>query len=177
MVLAAFVPVFNRNYLPHFPDFGRYRIRDFHIKQDATGFINVLGIQSPGLTAHCSGSYVRNLLPLTLRKKFHYLPERKAIPRFRELDQDTRNSLISADADFGDVICRCEEVTKGEVKESIHRGARTLDGIKFRTRAQMGRCHGAFCTMKLMSIIHHQREVPYSSISKRGAGSELAVSP
>ncbi len=151
---------------------------DFHIKQDATGFINVLGIQSPGLTAAPAVAlYVRNLLPLTLRKKFHYLPERKAIPRFRELDQDTRNSLISADADFGDVICRCEEVTKGEVKESIHRGARTLDGIKFRTRAQMGRCHGAFCTMKLMSIIHHQREVPYSSISKRGAGSELAVSP
>jgi glycerol-3-phosphate dehydrogenase len=64
-------------------------------------------------------------------------------------------------------------VTKAEVKEAIRRGARTLDGIKFRTRTQMGRCHGSFCTMKIMSIMAEELQIPYGAISKRGKGTEL----
>ena len=71
------------------------------------------------------------------------------------------------------MVCRCELITKKEIKEAIRRGARTMDGIKFRTRSQMGRCHGAFCTMKIMAIMAEELGLPCEAVTKRGRGSEL----
>jgi glycerol-3-phosphate dehydrogenase len=102
-----------------------------------------------------------------------YIAARTAIPRFRLLGNKERNALIKMNSDFGEIVCRCELVTKAEVKEAIRRGARTLDGIKFRTRTQMGRCHGSFCTMKIMSIMAEELHIPYDAITKRGKGSEI----
>jgi glycerol-3-phosphate dehydrogenase len=149
---------------------------DFYIKEEQNGFINIVGIKSPGLTAAPAiAEYVVNILAKNMRltKKKIYNPKRKSIPRFRLLNTKERNTLIKKDADFGEVICRCELVTKGEIKEAIRRGARTLDGIKFRTRSQMGRCHGAFCTSKIMAIMSEELNIPFDEITKRGKGSEL----
>jgi len=152
---------------------------DFHIREDREGFINLVGIQSPGLTAAPAiaqevAKIVGQRTDLVPRKG--YMAGRKAIPRFRLLSNKERNNLIRKDPEFGEIVCRCELVTKAEVKEALRRGARTLDGIKFRTRTQMGRCHGSFCTMKILSIMAEELKIPYESISKRGKGTELIKS-
>jgi glycerol-3-phosphate dehydrogenase len=149
---------------------------DFYIKEDREGFINLVGIQSPGLTAAPAiaeevAKMVGQRTELIPRKG--YIAKRTAIPRFRLLSNKERNDLIKRNPEFGEIVCRCELVTKAEVKEAIRRGARTLDGIKFRTRTQMGRCHGSFCTMKIMSIMAEELRIPYEAISKRGKGTEL----
>jgi glycerol-3-phosphate dehydrogenase len=149
---------------------------DFHIREDREGFINLVGIQSPGLTAAPAiAEEVAKILSqsMELIPRKGYVAKRTAIPRFRLLSSKERNDLIKKNPDFGEIVCRCELVTKAEVKEAIRRGARTLDGIKFRTRTQMGRCHGSFCTMKIMSIMAEELHLPYEAISKRGKGTEL----
>ncbi len=149
---------------------------DFYIQEDRAGFINLVGIQSPGLTAAPAIAEVVVKM-LSEKKPFklktNYQATRKAIPRFRRLGHEERNVLIGQDPEFGEVVCRCELITKKEIKEAIRRGARTMDGIKFRTRSQMGRCHGAFCTMKIMAIMAEELGLPYEAITKRGRGSEL----
>jgi len=152
---------------------------DFHIREDREGFINLVGIQSPGITAAPAiAEQVSRMLAqsIELTPREGYIAGRKAIPRFRLLSNRERNALIKKNPEFGEIVCRCELVTKAEVKEAIRRGARTLDGIKFRTRTQMGRCHGSFCTMKIMSIMAEELQLPYEAISKRGKGTELIKS-
>lgn len=149
---------------------------DFHIQEDKEGLINLVGIQSPGLTAAPAiAEYVINMIgkTLNLRLKENPIATRRAIPRFRTLNGEERNRLIRENRDFGEVVCRCELVTRAEIKEAMQRGARTMDGIKFRTRSQMGRCHGAFCTMKIMAIMAQELGIPYEKITKRGKGTEL----
>lgn len=149
---------------------------DFHIREDREGLINLVGIQSPGLTAAPAiAEYVVDMIgkKMVLTPKMNHVALRKAIPRFRLLSGTERNRLIRENRDFGEVVCRCELVTKAEIKEAVRRGARTMDGIKFRTRSQMGRCHGSFCTMKIMTILSRELGIPYEGITKRGKGSEL----
>jgi glycerol-3-phosphate dehydrogenase len=149
---------------------------DFHIQEDREGFINLVGIQSPGLTAAPAiAEQIVGMIDrrMNLRGKENFVAFRKAIPRFRLLSTEERNRLIRGDREYGEVVCRCELVTKAEIKEAIRRGARTMDGIKFRTRSQMGRCHGSFCTMKVMTILSQELGIPYDKITKRGKGSEL----
>jgi glycerol-3-phosphate dehydrogenase len=149
---------------------------DFYIREDREGFINIVGIQSPGLTAAPAiAEHVIQMLSqkINLLPRDNYVSRRKAIPRFRHLSHEERNALIRDDHEFGEVVCRCELVTRKEIKEAIRRGARTMDGIKFRTRSQMGRCHGSFCTMKIMAIMAKELGIPYEAITKRGKGSEL----
>jgi len=151
---------------------------EFYIRDEGSGFVNVLGIKSPGLTAAPAiAEYVKDMLAtkMTLRPRQGYIKTRRAIPRFRRLSSTERNRLIQQDPEYGEVVCRCELVTKREIREAVKRGARSLDGIKFRTRSQMGRCHGAFCTMKIMSIMAEELGTPYDQITKRGRGSELAL--
>ncbi len=149
---------------------------EFYISEDREGFVNIVGIKSPGLTAAPAiAEYVVGMIErkMKLSPRPGYIAARSAIPRFRHLGSDERNLLIKEDPEYGEVVCRCELVTKSEVREAIKRGARTLDGIKFRTRSQMGRCHGAFCTMKIMALMAEELGVPYDQITKRGRGSEL----
>jgi len=149
---------------------------DFYIQEDREGFVNLVGIQSPGLTAAPAiAEFVKEMLArrVPLLPREGYVATRRGIPRFRRLSSEERNRLIREDPEYGEVICRCELVTKREVREAIRRGARTLDGIKFRTRSQMGRCHGAFCTMKIMTVMAEELGIPLHEITKRGRGSEL----
>lgn len=152
---------------------------DFVIERSpVAGFINVAGIQSPGLTAAPAiASMVIDLLAddgLALVEKRVFVERVPEHPRVASSDLDRRRRLAEADGGFGHVICRCELVTEAEVVDAIRRGATTLDGVKFRTRAGMGRCQGGFCTWPVMSLIGRELGVAVSSVTKRGAGSWIA---
>jgi len=117
---------------------------DFIIEEVGTGFINALGIDSPGLTAAPAiGEYIRDLVVTYLQpvENPDFIKEREATPLFNELSLDKQKELLATHPTYGTVICRCEKVTEEDIIQAIHRplGATTLDGIKFRTRAGMGR--------------------------------------
>jgi glycerol-3-phosphate dehydrogenase len=110
---------------------------------------------------------------LILDVKADFNPIRKGIPRFREMNEDERRQLIAMNPAFGRVICRCETVTEGEIIEAVNRPipAVTLDAIKRRARAGMGRCQSGFCTPRVMEIISRERGIPVDGITKKGGRS------
>ena len=153
---------------------------DFIIGPSAVpGFINVAGIQSPGLTCAPSiAEHVRDLLreqglPLVVRDDFNARIE--GPPRFALLEPEEQQALAEQDPLFAKVVCRCELVTEAEILDAIRHGARTLDGIKFRSRAGMGRCQGGFCTTRCMEILARELGVPLHEVTKRGGDSRIAV--
>jgi glycerol-3-phosphate dehydrogenase len=145
----------------------------------AKGFINVAGIQSPGLTASPAiAEYVREILReqgLALREKPDFRSHAPCAPRFSAADPGEQERLVAENPLFARVVCRCELVTEAEVVDAIDRGARTLDGIKFRTRAGMGRCQGGFCTSRCMHLLAERGGVPIHEITKRGPGSWIVA--
>jgi len=152
---------------------------DFIIRGEkkVPGFINVAGIQSPGLTAAPAiavmvrGILNKNGLTLLKRRPFH-LHQREENHLFA-IPLEVTEKLIKKDPSYGDIICRCEMVSKREITEAIDRGAKTLDGVKFRTRAQAGRCHGGFCTTRIMRLLAEKRKIPLTAVTKRGKLSEI----
>lgn len=152
---------------------------DFIIRHEdkVPGFINVAGIQSPGLTAApaialmVAGILKDNGLELKTKKVFYKYREKEV--RLFSIPLSKTKRFIKKDAGYGDIVCRCEMVSSKEVREAIARGAKTMDGLKFRTRAQAGRCHGSFCTTRLMKILAEETGVPLASVTKRGIGSEI----
>lgn len=128
---------------------------DFIIEIARPGFINVAGIQSPGLTAAPAiAELVIKMLSdhLKLELKEKYNPKRKRMIRVRE-SLNELDKLIEIDKSYGKIICTCELVSEAEIKEAISRGARTIDGIKFRTGLAMGECQGAYCIPKLTEFL------------------------
>jgi glycerol-3-phosphate dehydrogenase len=107
-----------------------------------------------------------------LNEKPDFNPSRKGITDFDSLSEEEKQTLISDDSRYGHVVCRCETVTEGEIVEAIRRGATTLDGIKFRTRAGMGRCQSGFCLPRVISILSRELGVSEKEITKKGNGSE-----
>lgn len=148
--------------------------------EDAPGFINAAGIESPGLSsAPAIGDMVAGIIKdiLNLAENPDFDPIRKGILDPDTLSLEERNALIKQNPAYGNIICRCEMITEGEILDAIHRplGARSLDGVKRRTRAGMGRCQSGFCSPRTMEIL--QREVPLDiyQIGKNGPGSELVI--
>jgi len=154
---------------------------DFIIRHESKvpGFVNVAGIQSPGLTAAPAiAVMVADILKdagLPLRRKLFFHANRSKTKHLFAMSRRQAKQLVRKDKGYGDIVCRCEMVSAKEVEDAITRGARTLDGIKFRTRAQAGRCHGGFCTTRIMKILAEKTGQPMTAISKRGPGSELAT--
>jgi glycerol-3-phosphate dehydrogenase len=152
---------------------------DFIIRHEdkVPGFINVAGIQSPGLSAAPAiALMVAGLLKesgLALRKKMFFLSRRKKATHLFNIKFSRTKELIKNNPAYGDIVCRCEMVSAQEIKEAIASGAKTLDGIKFRTRCQSGRCHGSFCTTRVMKILAQERKIPLTGVTKRGKGSEI----
>jgi len=146
----------------------------------AKGFIDVAGIESPGLSsAPAIGLYVRDIVAgmTELTEKEDFIETRKGIVSFQSLSKEEQKKLIAENPAYGKIVCRCETVTEGEVMDAIHRplGATTLDGVKRRTRAGMGRCQAGFCTPRTMEILARECGSDMAQIRKNGMDSGLIV--
>nr|WP_212693676.1 NAD(P)/FAD-dependent oxidoreductase [Vallitalea guaymasensis] len=158
-------------------------VGDFVIEksQKVDGLINVAGIESPGLSAAPAISeYVMEILKsmdIELKEKDDYISTRKPVYRFREMDESERDELIKKNPLYGNIICRCETITEGEIVDCIHRsiGASNLDAVKRRTRAGMGRCQGGFCTPRVVDIIARELNIPKEQVTKMGGKSKVLV--
>lgn len=152
---------------------------DFYIaaSEKIPRFVHVAGIQSPGLTAAPAiGEYVKDILKsigLMLQERSDYEPEVEIVPRVRNKSVYEIDELIQENPTYGNIVCRCENVSEAEIIEAIRRGHETLDGVKFFTRAQMGRCQGGFCTAKILNIIMRETGKSYREVTKRGAESPV----
>jgi len=151
---------------------------DFIITQakEAPGFVDVAGIESPGLScAPALGEYVAEIVAEILKpeKKENFIGIRKGIPSMALASDEERRRLISENPAYGNVICRCEMVTEGEILDAVRRplGAVTTDGIKRRTRAGMGRCQSGFCNPKVVELLAAELSVDESQIRKSGEAS------
>lgn len=151
---------------------------DFIIEEDedVKNFINVAGIESPGLTASLAiGRYIAELVSrkLNAKRNLNFNPYREDIKRFSKLSDEEKERMIKLYPSFGNIVCRCELVSEYEIVEAIKRGARTIDGIKRRTRAGMGRCQGGFCTPRVIDILSRELGVSKTQITKFGKGSYI----
>ncbi|MGI6669439.1 MAG: NAD(P)/FAD-dependent oxidoreductase [Acetivibrionales bacterium] len=140
-------------------------------------FINVAGIESPGLScAPAFGEYVSGILKaqgLKMTPKKSFKGTRDKVVRFRDLDYGEIEKLIKEKPSYSRLVCRCEKVTEGEVLDCIRRpaGALDLDAVKRRTRAGMGRCQGGFCTPRIVELLARELNIPYDKVTKKGGKS------
>lgn len=152
---------------------------DFIINSPKERFINVAGIESPGLSsAPAIAEMVREMtadMGILGEKKADWNPCYEGITRFNELNDEEKNLLISKNSSYGRVVCRCEEVTEGEIIEAITKNppARDIDGVKRRTRAGMGRCQGGFCMTAVAEILARELDVPFEEVTKSGGESVI----
>ncbi len=170
-----------RNYVGVFPrieDPGTGREIDFQVmtSPDIPNVVSLIGITSPGLTsalplARRVAARIREREDLKENKEFN--PVRKGIVSFADQDIQTRRRLIAKDADYGEIFCRCESVTRAEVKQALQNplGVQTVSGIKYRTRATMGRCQGGYCEMRVTALIRELGGKPREEVllNKKGA--------
>ncbi|WP_316608496.1 NAD(P)/FAD-dependent oxidoreductase [uncultured Ruminococcus sp.] len=145
---------------------------------DAPGFFNCAGVESPGLSAAPAiGVYIAGQIreKLSLTDKADFVAERKDILNPATLSIEERNELIKREPAYGTIVCRCESVTEGEILDAIRRpvGARSLDGVKRRTRAGMGRCQAGFCSPKVMEILRRELGVDLTEVTKSGGSSYI----
>lgn len=157
-------------------------VGDFVINSPVEGFVNVAGIESPGLTsAPAIGEYVLSLVKelgiLTLERKEDYDPVRRPMHWFSELSVDEKNEVIREQPEYAHIICRCELVTEGEILYAIRTNPRPhdLDGVKRRTRATMGRCQGGFCSPYIVELLSREMGCDFGDITKFGRGSLINV--
>lgn len=148
--------------------------------KDSPGFFDAAGIESPGLTsAPAIGQHMAELIAKKyyFSKKDDFIARRKDVISIAEGKEEDRVKLIKEKPEFANVICRCELVTEGEIIDAIHRplGAKTLDGIKRRTRVGAGRCQAGFCAPKTMEILMRELQEDPFHISKAGGKSTLLV--
>lgn len=148
--------------------------------EDAKGFIDCAGIESPGLTSSPAiGEMVAEILreKLNLEKNENFVATRKGVLDPDSLSKEERIELIRKNPAYGNIICRCEMITEGEILDAIHRplGAKSLDGVKRRTRAGMGRCQAGFCSPRTMEILARERHVSMFDITKSGGESKIVV--
>lgn len=147
--------------------------------KDISGFINVAGIESPGLTASPAIAQdvvqILGSIGLNLKKNAAFNGGRKPYDFFKHLTLEEKNELIKKDSSFGRIICRCEKVTEGEILSAIRQNPKPLDidGVKRRTRSGMGRCHGGFCGPGVQELIAKELSINYDEVTKSGGNSKL----
>lgn len=159
------------------------RIQDFKIEiQDelAPHAINLVGIESPGLTAAVPiARYAIGLMKERemLKENPDFDPTRKGIVRFEGKSAEEQARLIEENPDYGEVVCRCEKVTKAEILQAIHNplGVSTMVGIKYRTRSMMGRCQGGYCQMRLEQMIEEELGKAETEVLYARQGSQVLM--
>lgn len=132
------------------------RIESFVIEHPAPGFYSLIGIKTPGLT--CADELGRYLAEKTAEyldaePNRDFIAKRKGIPAVHGMDFASRAAFVSQNPDYGDIICQCEDISRGEIKEAIRRGAVTLAGVKRRVGTGMGRCQGSRCSRKIEQLL------------------------
>lgn len=152
--------------------------KDFIIELVDNNIISLVGIASPGLTAAPAiAKHVVELVnnTLTLTKKVNYKATREKVIKFTELSVDEKNALIKENPSYGKIVCKCELITEGEVINAISRplGAKTLDGIKRRTRATMGGCQGIGCLLPVVTVLSKELGIPLIDINKNNNSSTI----
>lgn len=157
-------------------------VGDFIIGSPVPAFINVAGIESPGLTsAPAIGEHVKDIafsLGLFEKKeKASFNPKRRPSHWFSALSIDEKNEVIKEHPEYAHIICRCELVTEGEILEAIRTNPkpRSLDGVKRRTRATMGRCQGGFCSPYIVELLANEMGCDYGEVTKFGRESKINV--
>jgi len=152
---------------------------DFIINSPQKGFINVAGIESPGLSASpaIAEYIVDEFLKEELVENENYTPFRAPMHAFREASIDEKNEIIKKNPSYGKIVCRCEGITEGEILAAIRTNpkARDLDGVKRRTRAQMGRCQGGFCSPYIVELLSKEMNVAYEAVTKFGGKSYVNI--
>lgn len=153
---------------------------DFVLGESAEGFFDAAGIESPGLTsAPAIGEYLAGLVAgkLGLPERGDFDPIRKGVPKLKEMEPQRRAEMIRQNPDYGQIICRCEEVSQGEILDAIHGilGAKTLDGVKRRTRAGMGRCQAGFCSPRVMDLLARELSMDLTQVRKSGAVAQIVL--
>ena len=153
---------------------------DFIIEEIAQGFVDCAGIESPGLASSPAigvrvSEIVRDILHL--KEKANFKETRNGIVHTAYLSKDEFIKLIEENPIYGNIVCRCEKVTEGEIIDAINRpiGAKSLDGIKRRTRAGAGRCQAGFCSSRTMEILSRELNIPMNEITKSGGKSRLIL--
>ena len=152
---------------------------DFYIapSEKVPSFIQVAGIQSPGLTASPAiGEYVKDLLKgqgLKLMEKTAIEYDLSPHHTARGVSLENLQALHDENPAWTHIICRCEKISEAEIVEAVHKGHTTVDGVKFYTRAGMGRCQGGFCSAKILKIISRESGIPMEELTKRGGGSRM----
>ncbi len=143
------------------------------------GLISLVGIKTPGLT--CAAALGEHAASLAARhlggpgRNVAFSPERRGIRRAHALSEAERDALIQQDPAYGTVVCRCRDITLGEVREAVRRGAVTVDGVKRRTGAGMGRCQGARCMQAVAEVLAQEQNIPLRSVTKDGPGSPILL--
>jgi glycerol-3-phosphate dehydrogenase len=154
--------------------------RDFIIREDIDNFINLIGMESPGLTSSPAiAKFVVQMIKKKndLEEKTDFNPIRKRTAPFSEASRTEQASLIKADPAYGEIICRCEHVSKREVLDALDNpiSEKTIAAVKYRTRAGMGRCHGGFCLPKIVEILKEKYGAAPREIKLKNTGSPLFV--
>lgn len=142
------------------------------------GAFEAIGIESPGLSAAPAigeelGDWVAYSLNLSKRGDYR---APKPLPKpFNRMSMEERVAAYEENPDYGRIVCRCEQVTEAEIRFAIRRpvGAKTLDGVKHRTRAGMGRCQSGFCSTRVMQILQEELKTDLLDITKMGGNSYL----
>ena len=153
---------------------------DFILAESAPGFFDGAGIESPGLSsAPAIGEYLAGMVAdkLGLQDNPEFDPIRRGVPKIAALPLEERREKIAENPLYGSIICRCEEISEGEILDAIHGilGATTLDGVKRRTRAGMGRCQSGFCSPRVMEILARELRRDLTQIRKNGEKSQIVL--
>lgn len=151
---------------------------DFVIGEALEYFFDCAGIESPGLTScPAIGEMVAGMVAkrLDFAEKPDFISNRKGLIKPENLTEEEQNALIKRESAYGNIICRCEMITEGEILDAVRRplGAKSLDGVKRRTRAGMGRCQSGFCAPKIMEILAGEQGVSLLEITKSGGTSRV----
>lgn len=174
---------FIRNYVGVFPSLknpeGTEEL-DYQIQtsRDNPNTVNVVGINSPGVTSALPlGRRIASIVAAEegLSPRADFMPERKGIVRFAQCSDEQQAALIRENPEYGEIFCRCECVTKAEVKQAIHNilGVSTISGIKYRTRATMGRCQGGYCETRITDLLMKEKNLDRQEIMLNRPGAYL----